>query len=227
MHGPANSGSLTGISAISVGGYHSCLNDTGSAWCWGDNSYGQLGDTTTTQILSPSAVVHPTTTTLTGPTSTPKVGVATTHTATVSPVPTGGAVSFTVDGNATGCGPMALDPVTGTASCAITFTTAGDHQVSAGSSGSTYDEPSTSSLTQAVDKGTQTIDFAPPGYAEVGETLTPVATSTANLPVTLSLDASAAAVCSHDAGTGEVTFNAPGDCVVDADQPGDADYQGA
>ncbi|MFO1135425.1 MAG: hypothetical protein U1E30_09605 [Rhodoblastus sp.] len=53
------SGALAGKTPvqISAGGYHSCaLVSSGSAYCWGANSFGGLGDGTTTQRLTPVAV---------------------------------------------------------------------------------------------------------------------------------------------------------------------------
>ena len=45
---------LTGISKIAAGGDHTCaLTTAGGVKCWGDNGYGQLGDNTTTQRLTP------------------------------------------------------------------------------------------------------------------------------------------------------------------------------
>lgn len=46
-----------GVQAISVGGDHSCaLTDAGAVQCWGRNAFGQLGDGTTLQRLTPVQV---------------------------------------------------------------------------------------------------------------------------------------------------------------------------
>jgi alpha-tubulin suppressor-like RCC1 family protein len=40
-------GFLTGVTAVSAGDYHSCARrNDGTAWCWGDAVYGELGDGT-------------------------------------------------------------------------------------------------------------------------------------------------------------------------------------
>ena len=53
----ANTGPLTGIGQIAVGGVDTCARlSTGGADCWGLNSSGQLGDGTTTQRLRPVVV---------------------------------------------------------------------------------------------------------------------------------------------------------------------------
>jgi alpha-tubulin suppressor-like RCC1 family protein len=45
------------VKAISPGYQHTCAVTTkGKVWCWGDNSYGQLGDNTTTNSSKPVAV---------------------------------------------------------------------------------------------------------------------------------------------------------------------------
>ena len=58
---PVNSSSLgTGVRTVSAGlaGWHTCaLTTDGNAKCWGRNSEGQLGDSTTTQRLSPTNIV--------------------------------------------------------------------------------------------------------------------------------------------------------------------------
>ena len=47
----------SGLVAIAGGMSHSCaVTTTGSAVCWGDNSYGQLGDGTTARRVTPTAV---------------------------------------------------------------------------------------------------------------------------------------------------------------------------
>ncbi|MES2933570.1 MAG: fibronectin type III domain-containing protein, partial [Pseudomonadota bacterium] len=44
----------SGVSAIAMGWYHSCaLTTAGAVKCWGNNKYGQLGDNSTTNRLTP------------------------------------------------------------------------------------------------------------------------------------------------------------------------------
>lgn len=48
---------LSGVTALASGRWHVCaLRSTGTVVCWGDNTYGQLGDGSTTDRSSPTAV---------------------------------------------------------------------------------------------------------------------------------------------------------------------------
>ncbi len=50
-------GLTSGVSAVTVGAFHSCaLMASGAAKCWGANTFGQLGDTTTAQRNAPVSV---------------------------------------------------------------------------------------------------------------------------------------------------------------------------
>jgi uncharacterized repeat protein (TIGR01451 family) len=73
----------------------------------------------------------------------------------------------------------------------------------------------------------QTITFSStqPTNATVGGTYTPTATASSGLPVTITIDTSSSLVCSISGGM--VTFNAPGNCVIDANQMGNAAYTAA
>ncbi len=79
----------------------------------------------------------PTTTTLTASTNSPTIGSPVTYTAIVSPVPSSGTVSF-LEGETVipGCGEQPVSPITGEATCEVTYETAGAHSVAAQFSGS-------------------------------------------------------------------------------------------
>jgi alpha-tubulin suppressor-like RCC1 family protein len=55
---PTQIGALaTDWSAVTAGGLHTCaLRETGTLWCWGSNSSGQLGDGTTTNRQLPTQI---------------------------------------------------------------------------------------------------------------------------------------------------------------------------
>ncbi|MBI4931376.1 MAG: T9SS type A sorting domain-containing protein [Bacteroidetes bacterium] len=56
--GPGGAGTLTNITAISAGGYHSiALKNDLTVWTWGNNSNGQLGDNSSTARPAPVQVV--------------------------------------------------------------------------------------------------------------------------------------------------------------------------
>jgi alpha-tubulin suppressor-like RCC1 family protein len=49
---------LSGVAQLAAGGSHTCARlATGAVQCWGANSYGQIGDGTTTNRTTPVAVV--------------------------------------------------------------------------------------------------------------------------------------------------------------------------
>ncbi|MBI5778435.1 MAG: putative Ig domain-containing protein [Planctomycetes bacterium] len=57
VKGPGGVGFLTNITAIAGGAYHSiALKNDGTVWTWGSNYYGQLGDGTMTDRLTPVQV---------------------------------------------------------------------------------------------------------------------------------------------------------------------------
>jgi len=54
----AVSGLSSGVTAVAAGQLHTCaVTSVGAVSCWGLNTYGQLGDNTTTQRLTPVAVI--------------------------------------------------------------------------------------------------------------------------------------------------------------------------
>jgi outer membrane protein OmpA-like peptidoglycan-associated protein len=130
-----------------------------------------------------------------------------------------GSVSYVVsNGTATCSEPSAgVLAVSGAGTCIVTATRAGDVNYSSGSS----------AATTVTFSAVQTLSFTttPPTHAVVDATYTPSATSTANLTVSVSIDPSSSAVCSLNAGV--VTFLAPGNCVLDANQAGDSTHAAA
>jgi alpha-tubulin suppressor-like RCC1 family protein len=46
----------SGVTAIAVGAHHTCALKGGQVYCWGRNDYGQLGDNTTTNRITPALV---------------------------------------------------------------------------------------------------------------------------------------------------------------------------
>jgi hypothetical protein len=78
-------------------------------------------------------------------------GQAVTYTATVSPVPDGGTVTFSDDGATIAeCGAQQVDTSPGTATCPVTYDTAGTYSITAAYSGDAAYGASSGSLTQTV-----------------------------------------------------------------------------
>ena len=98
----------------------------------------------------------------------------------------------------------------GPGTCLVTATKAADSNFLVASSTST-----TVTFSQVQ---TLTFSSSAPTHAVVGGTYTPVATSSANLTVAVSVDPASSATCALSAGT--VTFLSPGTCELDANQSG-------
>ncbi|HVM73152.1 MAG TPA: hypothetical protein VMT91_15415, partial [Anaerolineales bacterium] len=214
-----NGAPTIGVTYSGDGKYLGSSGDTGSTI-----TVGKGNTTTTVSCVSPMTV-----------------GSASTCTATVTPAsgsvtPTG-TVSWSVTGDTGTFTPIStctLSGTGGTASCQIYYTPAstttplvqanygGDANYNGGS-GDTSGNPIT------VNKADQSLSFTstPPTNVIPGvTTYTPTATTTASgLSVTITVDASASAVCSINAGL--VSFIGGGKCVLDANQPGNANYNPA
>lgn len=58
--GVGGTGTLSGFTKVAAGYAHSCgLKNDGTVYCWGNNQYGQIGDTTFSQANTPVQVVGP------------------------------------------------------------------------------------------------------------------------------------------------------------------------
>lgn len=106
--------------------------------------------------------------------------------------------------------------------CTITADQAGDN---------TYNAAAQVSQDIAINVADQSISFnstAPTG-ATAGGTYVVAATATSGLAVVLSIDASAASICSISGSSSPatVTYTGVGNCVINANQPGDANFNPA
>ncbi|MFC4821253.1 hypothetical protein [Dokdonella ginsengisoli] len=112
---------------------------------------------------------------------------------------------------------------------AVSFQHAGTCTIDANQAGDANYQPAPQAQQSfAVGKGNQTVSFtstAPTDAVVAGATYTPSAVSSAGLPVALTIDASAASVCSISGGV--VSFHGAGTCTIDANQAGDADWNAA
>jgi hypothetical protein len=115
-----------------------------------------------------------------------------------------------------------------TSAGAITFVAAGVCSITA-SQGATGNYAAATPVTQTfnVTAGVNTIAFtsSAPATPMVAGTYTPTAAATSSLTVALTIDASSAAVCSISGGV--VSFNNVGSCIINANQPGNANYAAA
>ncbi len=154
-------------------------------------------------------------------------GTSVTLTATVTPAATG-TVNFEVGGvSIASCG--AVTVTSGEAECSTTALPGNaSDQLSAIYSGDVDDATSTSSVldydVSPSSSNVLTFTTSWPS-ATVGQTYTPQVSSSAGLTPTITVDASSSSVCSISAGT--VKFIRVGECVLDANQPGNVDYAAA
>jgi hypothetical protein len=130
-------------------------------------------------------------------------------------------VTFTIDASSSTVCTIAGSTVSfiGAGTCVINANQAGDANY--------YAAPQVSQSVTVV-KQDQTITFTstPPALATIGgPTYTVTATATSGLPVTITIDASAASVCTISGST--VSFIAGGTCVINANQAGNTTYNPA
>ena len=130
-------------------------------------------------------------------------------------------VTFTIDPSASAVCSISGSTVSfiGVGTCVINANQAGN---------ANYNAAPQAQQSFAVVKGSQTITFtstAPVGATVGGATYTVTATASSGLPVTLTIDPSASAVCSISGST--VSFIGAGTCVIDANQAGNANYNAA
>ncbi len=153
----------------------------------------------------------------------------------------GGAGTFTVSATGGNSG----NPVTFTSATAPVCTTGGTngatitmlspgactlHADQAGDS--LYTAAPQATLNVTIAKATQTVSFtssAPTNATYGGPAYAVTATTSSNLPVTLAISGASAPVCalSGSSSGSMVTFTAPGTCLIDADQAGDATFAAA
>ncbi len=150
-----------------------------------------------------------------------------------------GDAPFSVDGDATASSGLAVSfasqttgvCTTGGANGAtVTIVGAGTCTIRA-SQGGNADYSAAPAVDQDVPiaKAGQTVAFtsADPSPVLINDTFTPAASATSGLPVAITVDPASSATCSIDV-SGVVTITASaGSCVLDADQPGNADYNAA
>jgi hypothetical protein len=135
-------------------------------------------------------------------------------------------VTFTIDASAS-----SVCSISG--SSTVSFIGVGTCVINANQAGNgTYSPAPQVQQSFPVGQGSQTISFTsvPPSNATVGGPgYIVTATATSGLAVTLAIDSSAAAVCSISgtASGSTVSFTANGTCVINATQPGNANYNAA
>ncbi len=156
-------------------------------------------------------------------------------TSTAPAAATVGGTAYTVAATATSGLPVSFSIAAGSSSvCAIagstvTFQGAGNCVVNANQAGNAnYAAAPQVQQTFAVGQGSQTISFtstAPAAATVGGASYTVTATATSGLPVSFSIAAGSSSICAVAGST--VTFQGAGNCVVNANQVGNANYAAA
>jgi hypothetical protein len=176
--------------------------------------------------VTDSITINPATQTIsftsTAPTS-PTVGDSYTPAATAT---SGLAVTFSID-------PASTSGACSISAGVVSFTGPGQCIIDADQAGNTdYSTAPQQQQIIGVGMADQTITFATsvPSGAMAGGTYNVSATASSGLTVTLTIDAAAASVCSitsGGAGSAVVTYTGVGNCIIDANQAGNGDYNPA
>ncbi len=114
------------------------------------------------------------------------------------------------------------------ASCTISYpvtsTTVGTFAISTGTPtiGATYGVQGAPAYLNVMIAQTITFQSSAPASNMVGGFYTPVVSASSGLPVTTTIDTQSSGICSIASGV--VTFNAPGNCILDANQAGNSTF---
>jgi alpha-tubulin suppressor-like RCC1 family protein len=224
--GPA-SGLSNGATAIAAGDGHSCaLTTAGAVLCWGDNFFGQVGDGTTTNRLTPVFVSSLSS----GATA---IASGDGHSCALTMTGTVRCWGFNSDGQlGDGTTTTRLTPVTAlhpadiAATVATSGLTAGAHAIQAfylGNAG--FIGSSSPLLTQLVNKAASTIAFPALANTPLGN-IGPVPSAIASSGLAISYTSTTAPVCTTTA-AGIITLVSVGTCSITAAQAGNANFLAA